>query len=634
MSQKHQKQSYQPLPTAAAAMDNPAMSQSSSSGSGSGSGSSRRRGGAPGEGGAGSGAGLPATYSSQQLMPSDSDSTEEERHRLRPRLQHHHHHHHHRQPHHHHIMEPSGETSFCGAIFASKLFTVTVLCFVNLINYMDRFTIAGVLTDVREDFEIGNDSAGLLQTVFVISYMIFAPFFGYLGDRYSRPRIMVVGVALWSTTTLLGSFMQEFGWFITFRALVGIGEASYSTIAPTIISDLFVADMRSRMLALFYFAIPVGSGLGYIVGSKTAHMANNWRWALRVTPVLGLVAVLLIMLIKDPPRGHSEGAQDMEPTTYKQDICALLKNRSFMLSTAGFTCVAFVTGALAWWAPSFIYLGMKMQPGNEDIVQDDVAFNFGLITMIAGLIGVPLGSFLSQYLIKRYPAADPVICAFGLLVSAPLLTGACLLVNKYSAATYALIFFGQLSLNINWAIVADILLYVVVPTRRSTAEAFQILISHTFGDAGSPYLVGAISEAIMRHLSKNPGDSGLTNTMQSLSQTLEASSTETDLQALSLISDSRDNRDSPLDQYSELVQFEGLQYALFSTTFVEVLGGIFFLITACFIVKDKFQASNGPQGTPLNRQAVRESAGGQKDVESFNSDCLVLCTDIAMRERT
>lgn len=73
---------------------------------------------------------------------------------------------------------------------------------------------------------------------------------------------MIFGIALWSATTLIGSFMKEYGWFLTFRALVGVGEASYSTIAPTIISDLFVSDVRSKMLALFYFAIPVGSGLG------------------------------------------------------------------------------------------------------------------------------------------------------------------------------------------------------------------------------------------------------------------------------------------------------------------------------------------------------------------------------------
>lgn len=73
---------------------------------------------------------------------------------------------------------------------------------------------------------------------------------------------MILGVALWSGTTMLGSFMPGYGGFLIFRGLVGIGEASYSTIAPTIISDLFVHDVRSKMLAFFYFAIPVGSGMG------------------------------------------------------------------------------------------------------------------------------------------------------------------------------------------------------------------------------------------------------------------------------------------------------------------------------------------------------------------------------------
>lgn len=121
---------------------------------------------------------------------------------------------------------------------------------------------SGVLTDIQSEFKLDNTQGGLLQTVFVVSYMIWAPLFGYLGDRYSRRWNMISGVALWSATTFIGSYMESYGTFIIFRAMVGIGEASYSTIAPTIISDLFINDVRSKMLALFYFAIPVGSGLG------------------------------------------------------------------------------------------------------------------------------------------------------------------------------------------------------------------------------------------------------------------------------------------------------------------------------------------------------------------------------------
>ena len=152
--------------------------------------------------------------------------------------------------------------------------TVLILCYVNLINYMDRSTVAGVIVDIKNDpfFNVKSDKdVGLLQTAFVICYMMFAPIFGYLGDRYNRKWILILGLSLWALSTFFGSFMKNFWAFLAFRALVGIGEASYSTIAPDIISDLFRKDSRSRVLALFYFAIPVGTGLGYIIGKWTLH---------------------------------------------------------------------------------------------------------------------------------------------------------------------------------------------------------------------------------------------------------------------------------------------------------------------------------------------------------------------------
>ncbi|XP_053684629.1 protein spinster isoform X3 [Sabethes cyaneus] len=440
----------------------------------------------------------------------------------------------------------------------------------------------GVLTDIQLHFNIGDDEGGLLQTAFVLSYMICAPLFGYLGDRYSRKWIMALGVFLWSTTTLLGSFMNHFGWFITFRALVGIGEASYSTIAPTIISDLFVGDMRSKMLALFYFAIPVGSGFGYIVGSEMAKAFGSWEWALRVTPALGIVAVMLIAMLKDPERGQSEGTHHMEATSYREDIKAIVRNPSFMLSTAGFTCVAFVAGALAWWGPKFIYLGLVSQPGNENITLNDVSFVFGAITMTTGIIGVPLGSYLSQRFKSKHPRADPCICAFGLILSAPLLASAMFFVSANATLAYVLVFFGELALNLNWAIVADILLYVVVPTRRSTAEAFQILISHAFGDAGSPYFVGVISEAFKRllRLSTNGLSTVFPNDLASYSQLAE-NATTTIAPTVEAFQHNLNDVNTPLNE------FRALQYALFSTSFVEIIGGVFFLLTAFYIIRDR-----------------------------------------------
>lgn len=93
-----------------------------------------------------------------------------------------------------------------------------------------------------------------------------------------------------------------------------------------------------------------------------------------------------------------------------------------------------------------------------------MAFKFGVITMLSGLVGVPAGSILAQKLRVRYPRADPLICAVGLLVSAPLLFGAALTASTNPVLCYTLIFLGEVSLNLNWSIVADMLLVSLFET--------------------------------------------------------------------------------------------------------------------------------------------------------------------------
>lgn len=111
------------------------------------------------------------------------------------------------------------------------------------------------------------------------------------------------------------------------RSLVGIGEASYSCVAPTIIGDLFTDEKRTKMLALFYLAVPVGSGLGYIVGSNVAELFGGWQWSLRVTPPLGLICIiLLIFVVEEPKRGGAEGSNvDTNKSSMFNDVVYLLK---------------------------------------------------------------------------------------------------------------------------------------------------------------------------------------------------------------------------------------------------------------------------------------------------------------------
>jgi MFS family permease len=118
--------------------------------------------------------------------------------------------------------------------------------------------------------------------------------------------------------------------FALLRSLVGVGEASYSCVAPTIIGDLYKNNMRTRMLAVFIFAIPIGCGLGFILGSTISAAFSNWRWALRITPAVGLVCVFLVAFIDEPKRGKSEGLEvTLSNTRFTSDMVYLIKKFVF-----------------------------------------------------------------------------------------------------------------------------------------------------------------------------------------------------------------------------------------------------------------------------------------------------------------
>ncbi|XP_070573388.1 protein spinster homolog 1-like isoform X2 [Ptychodera flava] len=374
--------------------------------------------------------------------------------------------------------------------------TVGILFYVNLLNYMDRFTVAGNLKKIQQYYSLNDAEGGLLQTVFIIMYMIAAPLFGYLGDRYNRKIIMSVGIFLWSCFTVLGSLVPAH-WapaFFVLRGLVGVGEASYSTIAPTIIADLFSKGMRTRMLAVFYFAIPVGSGLGYIIGTYVGQALGAWQWGLRVTPVFGVIAIFLILiLVKEPKRGASDDHSRVRATSYGEDLRALLKTPSYIWSTFGFVGVAWVAGCLSWWAPTYIEDAYTLS-GKDG---SSTALIFGGITVVTGILGVALGAEIARRWKKYNPRADPLVCGIGLIGCSPFLYFVITLAHKHHIISWILIFFGETFLSLNWAVTADILLYVVIPTRRSTANAFQMLLSHTLGDATSPYIVGQPSLEVL-----------------------------------------------------------------------------------------------------------------------------------------
>ena len=369
-----------------------------------------------------------------------------------------------------------------------------MLTLINMFNYIDRWVVPPLFESLRREPVLGHPSdarLGSLMTAFVIVYMLASPIFGALGDRLRRTRLIAFGVALWSLATATAGLAGSFIMLFAARATVGIGEAAYGTIAPTVLADYYAPGRRGRIMAIFACAIPIGSALGFILGGLVdTHF--GWRAAFLVAGVPGLVLSLLVLTVRDPPRG----ALDSTPveTAHGASVLAslrhayatLLRNRLYVLTCAGFAAYTFALGGIAAWLPSFFERVRGVSHAQAATVP-------GAIVVVTGFVGTFAGGWLADRWLRTNRQAYWWVSGIGALIAAP----------------FALLTFTAESPAVYWsaAALAQVLLFastgpinaatvnIVSPTMRATALALQILVIHLFGDVPSPPLIGLISDA-------------------------------------------------------------------------------------------------------------------------------------------
>src|SRR3954454_753564 len=146
-------------------------------------------------------------------------------------------------------------------------FALTVLTFINLFNYLDRWMLAAVLESIkRSELHFSDTQLGYIAVGFVVVYTITSPIFGSLGDRKKRPPLIALGVGIWSLATALGGFARGFVSLFTARSLGGVGEGDCGAISSALRSVPFPVEKRRRVFAIFFSAIPLASAAGYIIG--------------------------------------------------------------------------------------------------------------------------------------------------------------------------------------------------------------------------------------------------------------------------------------------------------------------------------------------------------------------------------
>ena len=275
---------------------------------------------------------------------------------------------------------------------------LAVLTFINLFNYLDRFVVASLVESLRaSELRLTDTQAGALMTGFIVVYMATSPLFGVLGDRGSRPRLLALGVFVWSLATAAAGLARSFFSLFAARAAVGIGEAAYGTIAPSLLADYFSREKRGRIYAIFFCAIPIGSALGYIVGGwADTHL--GWRSAFYVAGLPGLLLAFLALTLPDPPRGVMDAGEEVLAGASTEggwgSYLALAKNRPFRIAVLGYAAYTFGVGGMAFWMPAFL-------ERVRGVPKEAATIRFGLVVVVTGFVGTFAGGFVGDALLKR-----------------------------------------------------------------------------------------------------------------------------------------------------------------------------------------------------------------------------------------
>ncbi len=376
-----------------------------------------------------------------------------------------------------------------------------LLTALNLLNYVDRSVLFAVQPLVQSEFSLSNTQVGYLTSAFLLFYMVAAPFVGPLADRYSRKKIIVGGAIFWSGLTLLTAVTHTYTELLIRHTLVGIGEATFVTIAPTFVADLFPEEKRGRILGVFYLAIPVGTAAGYLLGGKLG-ASHGWRFPFYVAAAPGFLLALAILFLREPERGQFDTLKDVPPqfvartgtavnyvwrllVNYVEYLWAnLFRNPAFLSSTLGMAMMTFALGGIQVWMPTFLSRarGYSLESAN---------FTFGIIIVVDGILASLAGGWLGDYLLPRMKGAYYFVSAASMALGVPFMIMALFTRGPVMLPAIAVAaFFLLLNTSpLNAAVINSVGAHI-----RATALAVNIFIFHLLGDVPSPTLMGYVAD--------------------------------------------------------------------------------------------------------------------------------------------
>lgn len=358
------------------------------------------------------------------------------------------------------------------------------LTLVNLFNYLDRYLLPAVLPLIIAEFSLSNAQAGRLVSAFVFGYFICSPVFGWLGDRCARPRLMMVGVALWSLATMGSALAGSFLVLLLARAAVGVGEASFGTVAPGYIKDRIQDPLRvNRAFSIFFSAIPAGSALAFLVAGVLVSYFS-WRNVFIICGIPGLILALLLGRFREV-----RVARDEPSVPLLRSLSLIMSRPVLWFAIGGYVLNSFALNGIAAFVTQYgVQLGFEL---------DEVSRLFGVMLVVTGFAGTLGGGWLAEKLAARGTNRPQRLLLFvGLtaLIGVPFAVIAFATQNHYLFLGFCfvaelLIFAGVAPVNA--VIVVSCPAQLVTLTQGVTIFALNLL-----GALPAPVIIGYVADEI------------------------------------------------------------------------------------------------------------------------------------------
>ncbi len=366
-------------------------------------------------------------------------------------------------------------------------YVAIVLMLCNTLSFIDR-QILGLLVDpIKQDLGVTDTQMGLLQGLaFGIFYTLLGIPMGRNVDRGNRRALVAAGVFCWSLMTVLCAAARGFWTLFAARMGVGVGEATLSPAAFSILSDYFPRERLATALSIFSMGIFFGSGLALIVGGLIIGMLGSWRWTFVVVGLPGLLATLLVFTIREPERRNLLGGRAV-----RLSMAEVIEQIRLRWQSVTGICLAFAFQAMCnysqqAWLPSFFIRvngWTKRQAG----------LTLGLISLATGLLGAYLGGRLCDHWQRRGMTDAPLRVGVVATICAGVFFSAAIMMPSQNWQLGLLVpafFFLAMPIGSSYAS-----LQLILPNQvRGQVGALQVFTLNLFGLILGPFLPGFFND--------------------------------------------------------------------------------------------------------------------------------------------